>query len=52
MNAAIVYTLLEDWIWDLRGRLEIIMRAMALLNPECECCGDESDEDTPLGMYS
>jgi len=50
MNTAIIYAVLSELVWDIRDRLEIVLRALAILNPEEDEEGEETEP--PLGLYS
>jgi hypothetical protein len=47
--------ILEDVLWELRERLEVILRALYILNPDYESGEEESsdeEDEPPLRMYS
>ena len=54
MEAAILYAILAELMFDLRERLETVLRAVYILNPEeYDSDSDSDDEDEPpKGMYT
>ena len=52
MNLPIIFAIAEDILYDIRERLEIILRALYILNPPDEEEEEEEEDKPPPGLYS
>ena len=52
MYFALVMTFLENALYDIRDRLENILRELAILNPEEDDSDSDDDDEPPSQMYT